>query len=192
MYGVQRVSSTSGTLCRHCHAPFNSFDTITAGKSTLMKLITGELPPSKDSPHIFKGEAWRHPCLRIGHLTQHSVEELDSFAKMSVVDYAEKCLSSGSACTDITHSASGNIRQYLGAFGLGGKHAKRPIGSLSGGECMRLCFATVLAEQPQMLVLDEPTNHLDMETLDSLSSALESFEGAVVIVSHNQGKDAMK
>ena len=51
---------------------------------------------------------------------------------------------------------------------------------------MRLCFASMLAECPHLLVLDEPTNHLDMETLDALSSALAAFGGAVVIVSHNQ------
>ena len=159
------------------------------GKSTILKLITGELLPSKDA-NEFKGTLWRNPSLRIGHVTQHSVEALNEYGEMSVVEYAEKYIRSGKACSSVVQSASGNIRQYLGAFGLGGTHAHRPIASLSGGERMRLCFAQVLSESPQLLCLDEPSNHLDMETLDSLSAALNAFQGAVVVVSHNQGKSS--
>lgn len=83
--------------------------------------------------------------------------------------------------------ASGNVRQYLGAFGLGGKHATEMIGKLSGGERMRLCFASVMAEQPHLLLLDESTNHCDYETLDSMARALDSFQGSVLMISHNQG-----
>eukprot|EP00566_Odontella_aurita_P000093 CAMPEP_0113548804 /NCGR_PEP_ID=MMETSP0015_2-20120614/13087_1 /TAXON_ID=2838 /ORGANISM="Odontella" /LENGTH=864 /DNA_ID=CAMNT_0000449455 /DNA_START=194 /DNA_END=2788 /DNA_ORIENTATION=- /assembly_acc=CAM_ASM_000160 len=156
------------------------------GKSTLIKIMTGDLCCSSKSLS-FNGELWRHPCLRIGHVTQHHVEELDEFAGLTVLQYAEQILLAGSACSDITKSAAGNIRQYLGAFGLGGKHANRPIGTLSGGERMRLCFCTVLAEQPHVLLLDEPSNHCDLETLDGLSAALGKFQGAVVVISHNQG-----
>jgi ATPase subunit of ABC transporter with duplicated ATPase domains len=106
---------------------------------------------------------------------------------MTVVDYAEEKLRSGKASSGVVQAASGNVRQYLGGFGLGGKHALRPIGTLSGGERMRLCFATVLADEPHLLILDESTNHLDLETLDALASALKAFQGAVVMVSHNQG-----
>jgi len=158
-----------------------------SGKSTLMNILTGKLSP-EDEDLRFKGELWTHPCLRIGHVTQHSVELLDEFGSLTVEEYGEKELLSRNACAGISSSASGskNIRQYLGAFGLGGPHAKRLIGTLSGGERMRLCFATVMAEQPHLLCLDEPSNHLDMETLDALASALNSFEGAVVAISHNQ------
>ena len=52
---------------------------------------------------------------------------------------------------------------------------------------MRLCFATVLADQPHVLLLDEATNHIDLETLDSLAEALRAFKGVIVMVSHNQG-----
>ncbi len=156
-----------------------------AGKSTLLKLIAGDIDTTK---HYTKGELWRHANLRIGHVTQYSVEELESFAStMTVVEYAEEKLRSGKASSSIVNAASGNVRQYLGGFGLGGKHAHRPIGTLSGGERMRLCFATVLAEEPHLLILDESTNHLDLETLDALAAALKAYQGAVVMVSHNQG-----
>jgi ATPase subunit of ABC transporter with duplicated ATPase domains len=117
---------------------------------------------------------------------QYSIEGLEPFGDQTVVEYAEITLMKGKASSTIIQNASGNVRQYLGAFGLGGVHAHRPIASLSGGERMRLCFATILAEQPHLLVLDESTNHLDLETLDALSSALDSYQGSVVIVSHNQ------
>lgn len=158
-----------------------------SGKSTLMNLFTGNISP-EDKDRRFKGTLWTHQCLRIGHVTQHSVERLDEFASLTVVKYAENELLSGSACAAISSSAGGskNVRQYLGAFGLGGSHAKRLIGTLSGGERMRLCFATLMAEQPHLLCLDEPSNHLDLETLDACTAALDAFEGAVVVISHNQ------
>jgi len=150
-----------------------------AGKSTLLKLIIGELV-SMNEIHETTCDLWRHPNLRVGHMTQYSIEELEEYKELTVLEYAEKTIIKRHA------SSHGGVRQYLGAFGLGGKLAHRQIGSLSGGERMRLCFATVLAEEPHLLVLDEPSNHLDMETLDSLSRALNNFQGAVIIVSHNQ------
>ena len=156
------------------------------GNPTLLKLFTGEIDPRAEM-YSFRGEIWRHPTLRIGHVTQYSVENLQEFGDMTTVEYADNFLNRGKASSKIIKNASGNVRQYLGLFGLGGAHSHRKIGSLSGGERMRLCFATVMAEEPHLLVLDEPTNHLDMETLDALSSALRAYQGAVVIVSHNQG-----
>jgi ATP-binding cassette, subfamily F, member 3 len=172
-----------------------------AGKTTLMKLIAGELVLAKNPTSCpdgmtsttatvvasYGGEFWRHGSLRIGHVTQYSVEELErAHAAKTVVEYAEEMLKSGRASSSIVAKAGGNVRQYLGAFGLGGKHALRPIGKLSGGERMRLCFATVLAEEPHLLAMDESTNHVDIETLDSMSRALHAYEGSVLMVSHNQ------
>mmetsp|Transcript_91881 Transcript_91881/g.137623 ORF Transcript_91881/g.137623 Transcript_91881/m.137623 type:complete len:139 (+) Transcript_91881:2-418(+) len=77
-------------------------------------------------------------------------------------------------------------RQILGGFGIVGPLALHLIGTLSGGQKARLAFATVMCEAPQLLILDEPTNHLDSDSLESLSAAVEKFEGAVIIVSHNQ------
>ena len=106
---------------------------------------------------------------------------------MTVVQYAENVLSVGRVSSTIIKAASGNVRQYLGGFGLGGAHALRKIGTLSGGERMRLCFATVLADEPHLLFLDESTNHVDLETLDCIAEALRDYQGAVLMVSHNQG-----
>ena len=155
-----------------------------SGKSTLLKLLTGEID-GMNGGHI-GGVLWRHPLIRMGHVSQYSVEELEEHKSQTVMEYAEKTLVSGKASSKIIAEASGNIRQYLGSFGLGGAHALRKIGMLSGGERMRLCFATVLANEPHILILDESTNHVDLETLDSLADALDEYKGAVLMVSHNQ------
>ena len=154
-----------------------------AGKTTLVKLITRELQPKNFHT---RGTLWRHANLRVGHVSQYTVEELEAYEDLTVVEYAEEMLRSGKASAAIVKKASGNIRQYLGAFGLGGRHALQKIGKLSGGERMRLCFATVLADEPMLLCLDESTNHVDIETLDSMSAALNAFEGSILMVSHNQ------
>ena len=150
------------------------------GKTTLLKLILGDLTPSK-------GGIWVHPNIRVKNISQYSVEELNQYSHLTVVQYAEDMFATGSASLEVISKASGNVRQYLGAFGLGGSHAHRLIGRLSGGERMRLCFATVLADAPHVLLLDESTNHVDLETLDSLAEALKCFKGAIIMVSHNQG-----
>ena len=155
-----------------------------SGKSTLMRPFAQDIKPSDYS---LSGEFWHHPNIRVGHMTQFSVEEMEQYAHQTVVEYAEEKLRSCKASASIVAKASGNIRQYLGAFGLGGKHALQPIGKLSGGEGMRLCFAAVLAEEPHLLLLDESTNHCDYETLDSMSKALNEYQGSVLMVSHNQG-----
>jgi ATPase subunit of ABC transporter with duplicated ATPase domains len=150
------------------------------GKTTLLKLVLGELSPSK-------GKISVHPNIRVKNISQYSVEELNQYSHLTVVQYAEEMFASGSASSEVISKASGNVRQYLGAFGLGGSHAHRLIGKLSGGERMRLCFATVLADTPHVLLLDESTNHVDLETLDSLADALRAYRGAIIMVSHNQG-----
>ena len=152
------------------------------GKSTLLKILVGEVCLTKK-----QGIITRHPNIRVGFVSQYSVEELNKYEQMTVVEYAGEFLSSGDVCSSIISKASGNVRQYLGMFGLGGEHAYRPIRSLSGGERMRLCFATVLAGTVHVLLLDEATNHIDLETMDSLSNALKDWQGAIIMVSHNQG-----
>ena len=154
-----------------------------AGKSTLVKLITGDIKPED---YHSSGNFWRHGNIRVGHVSQYTVEELQQYEDMTVVEYAEKKIRYGKASSQIVAKASGNVRQYLGGFGLGGKHAHQKIGKLSGGERMRLCFATVLADECHLLCLDESTNHVDIETLDSMSQALNNFQGSILMVSHNQ------
>ena len=162
------------------------------GKTTLIKLLARSGPKNDTTNNnettaiCCSGTLWIHPTIRIGHVSQYSVEEMEIYAQMTVLDYAEQYLMTGRAAADIVNKASHNVRQYLGGFGLGGKHAMQLIGKLSGGERMRLCFAKVLADNPNVLLLDESTNHCDMQLLESLAGALNHFTGAVVMVSHNQ------
>jgi len=153
-----------------------------SGKSTLVDLIAQKLRP-KD--YVSGGELSCKP-IRVGHITQYSGEELERYASQTVAEYAEERFHNARAAKKMVSQASGNVRQYLGAFGLGGKHAMQLIGKLSGGERMRLCFATVLADEPHLLLLDESTNHVDYETLDSMSRALNEYTGSVLMISHNQ------
>ncbi|CAB9499678.1 [NU+] prion formation protein 1 [Seminavis robusta] len=141
-----------------------------AGKSTLLKLMCGELT-------VNKGEFHSHPNLRIAHIAQHHIEQLGDYLESTPVEYFLQ-----------QHHAKNEqeARQFLGGFGLVGPLALQRIGTLSGGQKARLAFATVMHNAPHVLVLDEPTNHLDRDSLESLAKAVEKFEGAVVIVSHNQ------
>jgi ATPase subunit of ABC transporter with duplicated ATPase domains len=81
------------------------------GKSTLVNLIVGSLGTSSNGTH-FHGELWSHPSIRIGHVTQYSVEELEEYRSQTVVEYAETKLRAGKASASIVAKTSGNVRQY--------------------------------------------------------------------------------
>eukprot|EP00775_Hariotina_reticulata_P010042 gene10042-10198_t len=78
-----------------------------------------------------------------------------------------------------------DARDYLGSFGLGGRPSLQPLASLSGGQKARAALALLLAGRPQLLILDEPTNHLDLDTVEALVRAIQLYEGAVVVASHD-------
>merc|ERR1712078_771264 len=141
-----------------------------AGKSTLLKIMCGELD-------VNGGEYHRHPNLKVAHISQHHIEQLADYLLCTPVEYFRQHLGA---------KDDQEVRQFLGRFGLVGSLALQRIGTLSGGQKARLAFATVMYNAPHVLVLDEPTNHLDTDSLESLANAVQQFEGAVVMVSHNQ------
>lgn len=147
------------------------------GKSTLVKLLIGQLKPTK-------GVVERHPRLRIGYYSQHSVEELTDpkVATSSSVDhFIEELKQRHNILID-----DNTARGFLGSFGLQGRTAMNPIGTLSGGQKVRLALALVVYPAPDLLVLDEVSTHLDMDTNVGLMRALRGFKGAVLLVSHDR------
>ena len=138
-----------------------------SGKSTLMNLLGGTTKPTK-------GEISTAPSVKVGYFCQHTTENLDP--NLSALEYMENAYP----------GRKGEIRSYLGRYGLGSELALRRIGELSGGQKTRVELAKISFGEPHVLMLDEPTNHLDLDTIDALIEAVAEFKGAVVLVSHNQ------
>lgn len=139
-----------------------------AGKSTLVKALAGTLQPQA-------GEMIRGQHLRIGYFAQHQLESLDSRA--SPMEHLRRL--------DPTVREQ-MFRNFIGRFGFAGERADEPVGQFSGGEKARVALALIAWQKPNVLLLDEPTNHLDLEVRDSLNFALQQFDGAVVLVSHDR------
>eukprot|EP00045_Choanoeca_perplexa_P007854 m.72300 g.72300 ORF g.72300 m.72300 type:complete len:612 (+) comp14249_c0_seq2:119-1954(+) len=140
-----------------------------AGKSTLLKLICGDLTPTE-------GQIRRNAHLRFARYHQHLEDQLDfSLSPLAFMqkEFPKELLEIEAA------------RAAVGRFGITGKQQTMSIWQLSDGQRSRLIFAWLALTRPHMLILDEPTNHLDMETIDSLASAIKSFEGGTLLVSHD-------
>ena len=139
-----------------------------AGKSTFIKLLAGELAPLSGVLEPAKG-------VKIGYFAQHQLEYLRP---------------DDSPLAHLTRMAPDKteqeLRSFLGGFGFQGDKALDPVGPFSGGEKARLVLALVVWEKPNLLLLDEPTNHLDLEMREALTLALQGFDGAMVIVSHDR------
>jgi len=139
-----------------------------AGKSTLIKLLAAEIQPQH-------GEISRSRDTKVGYFAQHQLEYLDQEASPLVL--AQRL--------DARASES-DLRKYLGGFAFHEDMAIDPVKSLSGGEKARLALALIVYQQPNLLLMDEPTNHLDLEMRHALTVALQSYEGAMVVVSHDR------
>lgn len=137
------------------------------GKSTLVKLLSGRLD-------VMEGTLRRPSKLRIGYFAQHQAEELNP---------------AGTAFSHIAarmpEARQTAVRSHLGRFGFAQNKADVQVSSLSGGEKARLLFAMMSLSAPHILLLDEPTNHLDVDAREALVEALNGFEGAVILVSHD-------
>lgn len=139
-----------------------------AGKSTLIQCLSGLLDP-------LSGEYFKNPALRIGYFAQHQLDSLDM--------QASPLLHIQRLSPQITEK---EIRNYLGGFGFMGDGALNKIEHFSGGEKSRLALAILIWQKPNLLLLDEPTNHLDLEMRHALTVALQSYQGAMIIVSHDR------
>uniref|UniRef100_A0A3Q3W7B7 ATP-binding cassette sub-family F member 3 n=1 Tax=Mola mola TaxID=94237 RepID=A0A3Q3W7B7_MOLML len=139
-----------------------------AGKSTVLKLLMGELTP-------VGGVRQAHRNLKIGYFSQHHVDQLD----LNVCS-VELLLNRFPGRTEEEY------RHQLGGYGITGELATRPVASLSGGQKSRVAFAQMTMPCPNFYILDEPTNHLDMETIEALAKALNKFKGGVILVSHDE------
>ncbi|MGP9568882.1 ATP-binding cassette domain-containing protein [Halomonas sp. AOP25-F1-15] len=139
-----------------------------AGKSTLIKSLTGEL-------ELLNGKRVPGEHLAIGYFAQHQLESLD----VSSTPFVHVQRLSPTASDQ-------DIRNFLGGFGFKGDDAFGVVGNFSGGEKARLALSLVAWQKPNLLLLDEPTNHLDLEMREALTQALASFEGTVILVSHDR------
>ena len=146
------------------------------GKSTLVKLIMGQLEPNT-------GDCIRNRQAKISLFTQYHMDQLN--LEQSAVEF----ICSKFADDEEMKKNKDKIqfaRRKLGRFNLTGKQHTQKMKYLSGGQKSRVAFCIATWQQPHFLIMDEPTNHLDMETIDSLVSAIESFHGGVLVISHDQ------
>ena len=139
------------------------------GKSTLLKIAVGRL--RADAGRI----RWGHET-HVGYFAQDHRELLEGSDATVEGWLGELCAGKG----------IGYVRSQLGRVLFSGDEVEKRVASLSGGEAARLVFARIIEEQPNVLVLDEPTNHLDLEAIEALVAALRTYEGTLILVSHDR------
>ena len=139
-----------------------------AGKSTLIKTLAGSLP-------LLSGTRQSGEHLAIGYFAQHQLDSLDP--KASALLHLQRIAPDEREQT---------LRDFLGGFDFRGERVENPVAPFSGGEKARLALALIAWQRPNLLLLDEPTNHLDLEMRHALTMALQAFEGAVLVVSHDR------
>jgi ATP-binding cassette subfamily F protein 3 len=138
------------------------------GKTTLARLRAAQLAP-------MEGSISASSRMRVGYFTQYQVEELRG--DDTPLQHMSRAMSG---------ATPGAVRAQLGRFGFSGDKATTMVAKLSGGERARLALALITREAPHLLILDEPTNHLDVDSREALVQALNGYDGAVIIVSHDR------
>lgn len=139
-----------------------------AGKSSLIKVLSGDLQPQS-------GTRLEADDLKIGYFAQHQLEQLhlDENPLWHLQQINKQ-------------ATEKDLRNFLGGFDFRGDKVLEKIEPFSGGEKARLVLALIVFQNPNLLLLDEPTNHLDLEMRHALSIALQDFDGAIVVVSHDR------
>lgn len=139
-----------------------------AGKSTLIKALVGELT-------LQDGGYYGGEYLNVGYFAQHQVDALDLLVSPQKQLQQIK-----------PHVSDQEVWNFLGGFGFHGDQTTETCEKFSGGELARLALARVAWVKPNLLILDEPTNHLDLEMRHALTMALQNYDGAIVVVSHDR------
>mmetsp|Transcript_11929 Transcript_11929/g.33599 ORF Transcript_11929/g.33599 Transcript_11929/m.33599 type:complete len:595 (-) Transcript_11929:205-1989(-) len=139
------------------------------GKSTLLKLMAGDLTPTE-------GDIRHHSHLSLGRYHQHSAEVLDP--ELSALEFFQKTYPEAKHTVEVW-------RGYLGMFGLQGHMQTAKISTLSDGQKSRIVFAMLCRKTPNILLFDEPTNHLDVDAIDLLADSIKAYKGGLVLVSHD-------
>jgi ATP-binding cassette subfamily F protein 3 len=138
------------------------------GKTTLARLLAAQLP-------AMAGEVHASGKMRVGYFTQYQVEELHG--DDTPLQHMSRAMAGKTPAV---------VRAQLGRFGFSGDKATTLVGKLSGGERARLALALITRDAPHLLILDEPTNHLDVDAREALVQALNGYDGAVILISHDR------
>ncbi|MEO5612399.1 MAG: ABC-F family ATP-binding cassette domain-containing protein [Sphingomicrobium sp.] len=138
------------------------------GKTTLARLLAAQLAP-------MAGEIHASGKMKVGYFTQYQVEELHG--EDSPLEHMTRAMKGKTPAA---------VRAQLGRFGFSGDKATTLVGKLSGGERARLALALITRDAPHLLILDEPTNHLDVDAREALVQALNGYDGAVILISHDR------
>ncbi len=168
------MSYTDKAIFKDCHLSFMPGERIGllgpngAGKSTLIKLLASELK-------VAAGEVVWGKGVKAGYFAQHQLEHLRLDA--SPLQHLRRLDAKAS---------DQDLRNFLGGFAFAHDMAMAPIKDFSGGEKARLALALLVWQAPNLLLLDEPTNHLDLDMRDALAMALQTYQGALIIVSHDR------